>query len=131
MGKNEQLQVFGDDYDTPDGTCIRDYVHVQDLAVAHVAALERLRRGAASDSFNLGTGTGHSVLEVVASVARVGGRAVPYEIGGRREGDPARLVASSAKAERELGFQRRFSDLDRIVETGWRFQERFPDGYPD
>lgn len=131
MGKTGKLEVFGCDYDTPDGTCIRDYVHVQDLAVAHVAALDRLRQGAASDSFNLGTGTGHSVLDVVASVVRVGGRAVPHEVVGRRAGDPARLVASSAKAERELGFQRRFSDLDRIVETAWRFQERFPDGYPD
>jgi UDP-glucose 4-epimerase len=104
---------------------------VQDLAVAHVAALDRLRRGGTSDNYNLGTGTGHSVLEVLASVARVGGRTVPHDVVGRRAGDPPRLVASSLKAKRELGFQPRFADLDRIVETAWRFQERFADGYPD
>jgi UDP-glucose 4-epimerase len=131
LGRGEGLKVFGSDYDTPDGTCVRDYVHVQDLASAHLAALERLRRGRASESYNLGTGEGHSVLEVIASVARVGGRAVPHQIVGRRPGDPARLVASSAKARKELGFEPRFSDLDRIVETAWRFKERFPHGYPD
>jgi len=131
LGQGPGLQVFGRDYDTPDGTCIRDYVHVQDLAAAHLSALERLRRGDGSDSYNLGTGEGHSVLEVIASVARVGGKTVPYEIVERRPGDPARLVASSAKARKELGFEPRFFDLDRIVETAWRFKERFPHGFPD
>jgi UDP-glucose-4-epimerase GalE len=131
LGKGEGLSVFGSDYDTPDGTCIRDYIHVQDLADAHLAALDLLREGRASDSFNLGTGTGHSVLEVIAAVERVSGRKVPHRIVGRRPGDPARLVASSEKARRELGFRLRFGDLDRIVETAWRFKERFPDGFPD
>jgi UDP-glucose-4-epimerase GalE len=130
-GKGPALQVYGSDYETPDGTCIRDYVHVQDLAAAHVSALEKLRSGSASDSFNLGTGTGHSVLEVIDSVERVGGRKVPREIVGRRPGDPARLVASPVKAAKGLGYRPRFGDLDRIVETAWRFQERFPDGFPD
>lgn len=131
LGRGPGLQVFGSDYDTPDGTCIRDYVHVQDLAAAHLSALERLRQGGGSGSYNLATGEGHSVLEVIASVARVGGRRVPHEIVARRPGDPARLVASSAKARSELGFQPRFVNLDRIVETAWRFKERFPDGFPD
>jgi UDP-glucose 4-epimerase len=131
LGRNAGLSVFGSDYDTPDGTCIRDYVHVQDLASAHLSALDRLRQGGASDSFNLGTGEGHSVLEVIASVERVGGRKVPHEIVERRPGDPPRLVASSAKARRDLAFEPRFVDLDRIVETAWRFKERFPDGFPD
>ncbi len=131
LGMGPGLQVFGGDYETPDGTGIRDYVHVQDLASAHLSALERMRQGGTSDSYNLGTGEGHSVLEVVASVARIGGRPIPHEIVARRPGDPARLVASSAKARKELGFEPRFVDLDRIVETAWRFKERFPHGYPD
>ncbi len=131
MGKGAGLKVFGSDYDTPDGTCIRDYVHVQDLAAAHLSALERLRQGARSDSYNLGTGEGNSVLEVIASVARVGGRKVPHEIVARRGGDPPRLLASSAKARKDLGVQPQFVNLDRIVETAWRFKERFPDGFPD
>jgi len=131
LGRGPGLKIYGNDYDTPDGTCIRDYVHVSDLASVHLSALERLRQGSASESFNLGTGEGHSVLEVIASVERVGGRKVPYEIVARRAGDPARLVASSAKARRELGYQPRFVTLDRIVETAWRFKERFPDGFPD
>ena len=131
MGKGAGLQVFGSDYDTPDGTCIRDYVHVQDLAAAHLSALERLRQGGSSNSYNLGTGAGHSVLEVIESVGRVSGRRVPHETVARRPGDPARLVASSAKARNQLGFEPRFADLDRIVETAWRFKERFPHGFPD
>lgn len=131
MGKGAGLQVFGADYDTPDGTCIRDYVHVQDLAAAHLSALDRLRQGGRSESYNLGTGAGHSVLEVIASVERVSGREVPHEIVARRPGDPPRLVASSVKARTELGFRPRFSDLDGIVQTAWRFKERFPDGFPD
>jgi UDP-glucose-4-epimerase GalE len=131
MGRGPALQVFGSDYDTPDGTCIRDYVHVQDLGAAHVSALERLRSGHPSDSYNLGTGKGHSVLEVIDAVERVSGRKVPRELAARRPGDPARLVASSAKAAAALGYRPRFGELDGIVETAWCFQERFPDGFPD
>lgn len=131
MGRGQGLTLYGEDYDTPDGTCIRDYVHVQDLAVAHVAALERLRRGAPSSAYNLGTGHGHSVKEVFRAVERVSGRKVPHEVGARRAGDPPRLVASAEKARRELGFAPRLADLDRIVETAWRFRERYPDGFPE
>jgi UDP-glucose-4-epimerase GalE len=131
MGRGPALQVFGSDYDTPDGTCVRDYVHVQDLASAHLSALERLRLGSDSGSYNLGTGRGHSVLEVIGAVERVSGRKVPREAVARRPGDPARLVASPEKATKALGYRPRFGDLDRIVQTAWRFQERFPDGYPD
>ena len=120
---------FGDDYDTPDGTCIRDYVHVQDLAAAHILALQRLRRGGASTSYNLGTGSGHSVLEVIETVERVSGREVSREIAPRRPGDPARLVASSEKIRGELAWAPRFTELESLVETAWGFKERFPDGY--
>jgi UDP-arabinose 4-epimerase len=131
MGRGPALHVFGSDYDTPDGTCVRDYVHVQDLAMAHVSALERMRLGWDSDSYNLGTGRGHSVLEVIRAVERASGRKVPREVVARRPGDPARLVASPEKAAKALGYRPRFGELDRIVETAWRFQERFPDGFPD
>ncbi len=130
LDKLDGLSVFGDDYDTPDGTCIRDYVHVQDLADAHVLALEYLDASGDSTSFNLGTGTGHSVLEVIETVKRVSGHDVPYKIAPRREGDPSRLVATSEKIKNELGWQPRFDSLERIVETAWAFKKRFPDGYP-
>ncbi len=118
------VTVFGDDYDTPDGTCIRDYIHVNDLARAHILALEHLMAGGASDQFNAGTGTGHSVMEVIRAVEEVTGRKVPYVVGPRREGDAARLVASSSKLERQLGWRRNFSDLRTIVEHAWNFAER-------
>jgi UDP-glucose-4-epimerase GalE len=129
-GHGAVLEVLGTDYDTPDGTCIRDYVHVQDLADAHLQALDRLRRKEPSASYNLGTGRGHSVLEVVRAVERVSGSKVATRGARRRAGDPPRLVASASKAGRELGFEPRFIELERIVETAWRFKERFPDGYP-
>jgi UDP-glucose-4-epimerase GalE len=118
------VTVFGDDYDTPDGTCIRDYIHVNDLARAHILALEHLMAGGASDQFNAGTGTGHSVMEVIRAVEEVTRRKVPYIVGPRREGDAARLVASSSKLERQLGWRRNFSDLRTIVEDAWNFAER-------
>lgn len=130
LGRGEALSVFGDDYDTPDGTCVRDYVHVQDLAAAHVLALDYLREDGESTSFNLGTGSGHSVMEVIETVRRVSGRAVPHRIAPRRQGDPARLVASSDKIRQRLGWEPRLGSLERIVETAWSFKQRFPDGYP-
>ncbi len=125
------LTVFGDDYDTPDGTCVRDYVHVSDLADAHVAALGALEAGGSSAAYNLGNGDGMSVRQVVAAVARVAGRPVPHAIGARRPGDPARLVASSARARRDLGWMPRVPALDAIVDTAWRWHERHPRGYED
>ena len=131
MGRTDGLKVFGTDYDTEDGTCIRDYVHVQDLATAHVQALERLRKGSASTSYNLGTGSGHSVLAVIRAVENISGKTVPWEKAPRREGDPARLVATSSKIRKELEWRPRFDSLERIVETAWLFKERNPDGFPD
>jgi UDP-glucose-4-epimerase GalE len=125
------LTLYGDDYDTPDGTCVRDYVHVADLADAHLAALARLEQGGPSGFYNLGNGDGTSVKQIVETVARVSGRPVPHTIGPRRPGDPARLVAANARARRELGWTPKLERLDAIVETAWRWHERMPQGYPD
>ena len=127
LGWRPPLQVFGDDYATPDGTCVRDYVHVDDLAQAHLCALARLEQG--SVTYNLGSSHGHSVQEVIASVARVGGRAVPHSMAPRRPGDPAMLVASSALIRAEAGWAPQITDLDAIVETAWRWRFNHPDGY--
>jgi UDP-glucose 4-epimerase len=118
------ITLFGNDYDTPDGTCIRDYIHVMDLAAAHVLAVENLIAGGASDAFNVGTGSGHSVLEVVRAVEQVTGRKVPYVMGPRRAGDPPRLVANSEKLKRLLGWQPKFPELKEIVATAWRFEQK-------
>jgi len=123
------LTLFGDDYDTPDGTCIRDYIHVADLADAHIASLQRLEAGGASANFNLGTGTGMSVRQVVESVARVTGRPVPHTMGPRRPGDPARLVGANGRARQELSWTPKLGELDTIVQTAWRWHERMPRGY--
>jgi UDP-glucose-4-epimerase GalE len=120
----EPITLFGDDYDTPDGTCIRDYVHVGDLAEAHVLALDALLAGAASAAYNVGTGTGHSVLEVLRATEEVTGRKVPYVMGPRREGDPPALVADSNRLTRSLGWKPRFTDLREIVATAWEFESR-------
>jgi UDP-glucose 4-epimerase len=129
LGRRPGLLIHGDDYDTPDGTCIRDYVHVQDLARAHVQALEALESGASFRAFNLGSERGHSVRDVLASVARVGGRRVPAEVGPRRPGDPPRLVASAALARQALGYRPAYLELDAIVETAWRWRRTHPEGY--
>ena len=119
----EPVTIFGDDYDTADGTCIRDYIHVADLADAHVLALERLLAGGPSDAFNVGTGTGHSVMEVLRAVEEVTGRTVPFHIGPRRAGDPPLLVANSDKLKRELGWKPKFPELTDIVATAWEFEK--------
>lgn len=129
LGRRSGLTIHGDDYDTPDGTCIRDYIHVQDLARAHVLALAVLDSGDAFKVVNLGTETGHSVREVVAAVERVSGRKVPVRTGPRRPGDPPRLVASLAKARELLGFRPQLSDLGAIVETALRWRVEHPEGY--
>lgn len=129
-GRRAALQVYGNDYPTPDGTCIRDYVHVTDLASAHVLALQSLLDGVGGcRAFNLGNATGSSVAEVVATCGRVTGRPVPHAVVARRPGDPPRLVGSTAKIERELGWRPRHSDLDQIIATAWAWFERHPDGY--
>lgn len=129
LGKREKIAIFGDDYDTPDGTCIRDYVHVSDIARAHVMALEYLDRGGEPGSFNLGSGQGFSVLEVVEKARRVTGKAIPVESKPRRAGDPARLVADPAKAEKTFGWKTKSSDLDTIVASAWAWHSRHPEGY--
>ena len=125
----DSFQVFGDDYDTPDGTCLRDYVHVTDLASAHLLALAALRAGAASTRYNLGNGRPTSVREVLASVERVIGRPVPYTMGPRRAGDPGILYASSARIKADLGWTPRFEEIDTIVRTAWQWRETHPHGY--
>ena len=122
-----QLQVFGDDFDTPDGTCIRDYVHIADLCAAHLLAMDRLTsadREGGFEAFNLGTGNGYSVKEVIETCRRVTGQEIRYRVTGRRAGDPARLVASAARARTELGWSPGFDSLDAIVETAWRWFAR-------
>jgi UDP-glucose-4-epimerase GalE len=129
-GARPQLEVFGADYPTPDGTCVRDYIHVDDLAEAHLLALERLQPGAEL-RYNLGTGRGHSVKEVIQTVAEVVGRPVPVKVGPRRPGDPPVLVATSEKIQRELGWRPRYTDLRPIVETAWGWHRTHPRGYQD
>lgn len=118
------LTLFGDDYPTPDGTCIRDYVHVSDLADAHVAALRTLEGTAPSAAYNLGSGQGTSLRALLTAVERVTGRSVPHHVGPRRSGDPARLVASSDRIRRELGWSPRLGDVDPIIQTAWAWHRR-------
>ena len=131
LGRSETLTVFGDDWGTPDGTCIRDYIHVQDLARAHGLALERLHSGGSSGAWNLGTGVGSSVKEVLTTVADAVGKAVPISFGPRRAGDPARLVADPSRARSELGWEVEFSTLADIVVTAVRWHQDHPQGYGD
>jgi UDP-glucose 4-epimerase len=127
LGRRSSIRIYGEDYPTPDGTCIRDYIHVADLAEAHLLALAALEGEAAAKSrliYNLGNGTGFSVREVIESARRVTGHPIPAEIHPRRPGDPAVLVASSAKAIRELGWQPKYTQLDDIVRTAWIWHQR-------
>ena len=128
-GRRDHITVFGDDYPTPDGTCLRDYIHVVDLADAHVLALEYLRKGGASDIFNLGNGQGFSVKEMIAAAEKATGKKIAAEIGARRAGDPAQLIASSDKARRILGWQPHFTDVEEIIATAWKWHEKHPAGY--
>ena len=130
-GKRNHVTVFGDDYPTPDGTCLRDYIHVVDLAHAHVLALEYLRKGGASDIFNLGNGQGFSVKEMIAAAEKATGRSIKVEIGARRAGDPAQLIASSEKAHTVLGWKPQFTDVEQIISTAWKWHESHPNGYTD
>jgi UDP-glucose-4-epimerase GalE len=123
------LSVFGEDYPTPDGTCIRDYVHVSDLAAAHVAALRRLEAGEPSRAYNLGNGAGMSVRQVIEAAGRAAGRPVPHLVAPRRAGDPARLVASNRRAMDELAWRPRLGDLQMIVDTAWQWHRAWPQGY--
>ncbi|MEO8677403.1 MAG: UDP-glucose 4-epimerase GalE [Vicinamibacterales bacterium] len=123
------LKVFGQDYPTPDGTCLRDYIHVCDLAEAHLRALAALEGGLPSSAYNIGTGSPNSVREVIDTVSRVLGRPVAWEPAPRRPGDPAALYASSERARRDLGWQPRYSDLEQIVRHAWQWHSGHPHGY--
>lgn len=124
LGKREDVKIFGTDYDTPDGTCIRDYIHVTDLAAAHVDALAYLKRGGPSDIFNLGNGNGFSVRQVVDEAEAVTGRQIRVQAVGRRPGDPSTLIGSADKARKVLGWNPRFEDLSEIIGTAWAWHER-------
>jgi UDP-glucose 4-epimerase len=125
-GRRPAISVFGTDYDTPDGTCIRDYVHVDDLCAAHLLALQRLWQGGGSGRYNLGNGNGFSVREVIDTARRVTGRDIPLRFEPRRAGDPARLVADSGRARRELGWQPARGDLETIIADAWRWELAYP-----
>jgi UDP-glucose 4-epimerase len=128
-GKRDKIMVFGNDYPTPDGTCVRDYIHVADLADAHLRAMAYLRNGGESDIFNLGNAQGTSVLEVIEAVKQVSGRDFPVEIAERRPGDPPVLVASSEKAERVLGWKPQRPDIATITADAWAWDITHPEGY--
>jgi UDP-glucose 4-epimerase len=130
-GEKTEVPVFGTNYPTPDGTAIRDYVHIADLAEAHILAIEHLRRGGDSDFLNLGTGHGYSVMEVIETARKVTGRPISIRIEGPRSGDPPRLVADARKAERVLGWKTSMSDLSTILRTQWEWREKHPRGYAE
>jgi UDP-glucose 4-epimerase len=128
--RRPEVTVFGSDYDTADGTCIRDYVHVDDLSQAHLLALDCLRAGGASTAFNLGNGDGFSVCEVISTAEEITGTRIPIRMEGRREGDPARLVADSGRIRRELGWRPRFQDLATIITHAWNWERRLAAAAP-
>ena len=131
QGKREKIAIFGDDYNTPDGTNVRDYVHPFDLADAHSLAVDYLRKGNESSAFNLGSSNGFSNLAIVEAARKVTGHPIPLEIAGRRPGDPDTLVASSDKARQVLGWQPKFDNIEMIIETAWKWHSTHPNGYAD
>jgi len=131
LGRRPGLRIFGDDYPTPDGTCLRDYIHVDDLSRAHIAAFEKLETANAAHFYNLGVGKPYSVKEVIDAVEKVGGKAVPHEMAPRRAGDPPSLYADSAKAKNELGWVVKYDTLESIVETAWKWHVDHPNGFGD
>lgn len=131
LNKRDYIAIFGDDYETHDGTCMRDYIHVTDLANAHILALEKLRKGSKSSIYNLGNGEGFSVKEMIEAARRVTGHLIPAKIGNRRAGDPAKLVASSTKAKEELGWEPRFTNVEDIIRSAWKWHQNKPEGFED
>ena len=129
LGNREKIMMFGDDYDTKDGTCDRDYIHVSDLASAHSLALKRLMNGGDSAIYNLGNGTGFTVKEMVEIARKVTGHTIPAEVAERRAGDPAVLIASSKKAMEELGWKPKYADVETIISTAWNWHKNHPNGY--
>ncbi len=129
LGQREYISIFGADYDTTDGTCVRDYIHVTDLAQAHILALEYLKKGKESNTFNLGNGIGFTVNEIVEAARKVTGHPIPAKIEPRRAGDPSKLIASSEKARTVLGWDPQFTDINTIIETAWNWRKNHPNGY--
>lgn len=129
LGKREHITVFGEDYPTPDGTCLRDYIHVLDLADAHVLAIDYLRKGGDSNIFNLGNGQGFSVKEMIEAAKKATGLDIKVVIGERRAGDPAQLIASSEKASKVLGWKPKFTDVEAVIGTAWGWHKKHPNGY--
>ena len=129
LGKRDHITIFGEGYATPDGTCLRDYIHVIDLADAHVLALDYLRRGGDSNIFNLGNGQGFSVREMIEAAKKATGREIKVEMGQRRAGDPAQLIASSAKARKVLGWKPQYTDVEVVISTAWKWHQTHPEGY--
>ncbi|WP_227394469.1 UDP-glucose 4-epimerase GalE [Jeotgalibacillus aurantiacus] len=129
LGKRDEIKIFGDDYKTEDGTCIRDYIHVSDLVDAHLLALEKIAQTGQSNTYNLGNGSGFSVKEVIKAARAVTGHPIPAKVEARRAGDPAVLIASSEKAQRELGWKPVYTDMEKIIETAWNWFQKHPDGY--
>lgn len=131
LNKREKFSVFGDDYDTKDGTCIRDYIHIEDLVNAHIKALEYLLEGNTSNIFNLGSGDGYSIYEMLEAAKEITDFDIPYEIAGRRAGDPAVLIASNQKAKDILGWSPKYTDVKDIIKSAWQFHKKFPDGFKE
>lgn len=131
LGKREHITIYGDDYPTQDGTCIRDYIHTEDLARAHILALEYLRNGGESNIFNLGSGDGYSVMEMITAARKVTGHPIPAVIGKRRPGDPAKLVADSSKAQEILKWKPEITRMEDIIATAWKWHSSHPNGYGD
>ncbi len=130
-GQRPALKIFGNDYDTPDGTCLRDYIHVDDLSVAHIKAFDKLEEKGKFFAYNLGTGIPNSVLDIIKAVEEVTGLKVPYEMDARREGDPAGLYANSEKAQKELNWTIKYTDLKETVATAWRWHKNNPNGFSE
>jgi UDP-glucose 4-epimerase len=128
LGQREKVTIFGTDYPTPDGTCIRDYIHIDDLATAHLQALEMLKSGSPL-KLNLGIGRGYSVKEVIDACRKVTGHKIPNDVGPRRAGDPPELIANSSLAQKTLGWKPKYTDIDVIVDTAWRWHSSHPNGY--
>lgn len=129
LGKRESISIFGDDYDTPDGTCIRDYIHVTDLANAHILAVEKLLTGSNSDIFNLGNGRGFSVKEIIEAAREVTGHPIPAKISPRRAGDPAKLIASNQKAKEVLGWKIKYPQVKDVIASAWKWHQNNPSGF--
>lgn len=129
LGKREYIGIFGDDYDTPDGTCIRDYIHIEDLIDAHILAMEKLQDSCDSNYYNLGSGEGYSVKEMIEAARKITKHPIPAKVTPRRAGDPARLIASSLKAEKELGWKKKYTDVSDIIASAWNFHVKHKDGF--